>query len=337
MSDAVASTPSASSGGGASSASAPTSAPASTSTPSVSQTAASPAANGAPAQQPPAGATEAQKAEWRRKVKIDGREVEVGEQDIPAWLREAAGEEEALSTYRIRAAAQARMKEAAEQRKQSEAIMGRLRGDTMVEALLELHGGDHAKVDAAMERYYAQRLRESEMTPQQREHAKLQRELEQMRTEKQRHEEERKTAERARQRDEYAKRWQAEFPEALKSVRLPMNKATVARMVAHAREALAANQPIEPMELARNVAAEMREEWAAMHGEADDDSLLELIGEDRMKRLRQRDVERLKAQQAPAAPPPAPPRQPDGRFASTKGGEQPIVRTRDFFQKRRGF
>ncbi|HVK87945.1 MAG TPA: hypothetical protein VM513_27685 [Kofleriaceae bacterium] len=333
MSDAV-STPSAPSGGSAPAASAP-SAP--QSTPSTTQTAASPAANGPPStQQPPAGATEAQKAEWRRKVKIDGREVEVGEQDIPAWLREAAGEEEALSTYRIRAASQARMKEAAELRKQSESIMGRLKGDSMVDALLELHGGDAAKVDAAMERYYAQRLRESEMTPQQREHAKLQRELDQMRAEKQRHAEERQQAERARVRDEYAKRWQAEFPEALKAVKLPMNKATVARMVAHAREALAANQPIEPMELARNVAAELREEWGSLHGEMDVDAVLDLIGEERMKAVRARDIERLKASQAPAvAPAPvATPRDAStGRFQSK--GSAPPQSMRDFFKKRR--
>lgn len=337
MSDAP-TTPTAPASGGASPA------PAAPSAPSVPQAAAAPAANGPPptvaseaaANGPPAGATEAQKAEWRRKVKIDGREVEVDDREIPAWLREAAGEEEALSTYRLRAAAQARMKEAAELRKQSEAIMGRLKGDSMVEALLELHGGDAAKVDAAMERYYAQRLREAEMTPEQREKAKLERELADMRAERKRADEERQAAERARMRDEYAKRWQAEFPEAAKAAKLPWGKGTAKRMVAHAREAMAAGLEIDPAQIARDVAAEIREEWAALHGEMDVDGLLDIIGEERMRAIRARDVERLKAAQAPAAPPPAPtqPRDDSGRFAR-KSDERPVT-TREFFQRRRG-
>lgn len=337
MSDAAVSTPSAPSGGGAPAASAPTSAPQSTSTPSTAQTAASPAANGPPATgAPPAGSTEAQKAEWRRKVKLHGKEVEVSDREIPAWMREHFGEEEAVSLYRVKTAGMTALKEAAELRKQNEAALSRLKGEQLIDALVEINGGDLSVVDNLIAKHYEKRVREAEMTPQERERAKLQRELEQMRAEKQRHDEERRNAERARQRDEYAQRWQTEFPEAAKAARLPWTKATAARMVAHAREALAANEPIDVGSIARDVAAELREEWHALHGESDDDSLLELIGEERMKRIRARDVERLKASQAPVAPPAAPPapRRENGQFAPQK--DAPPMRTRDFFQKRRG-
>lgn len=327
------STPTAPSSGGA-----PAAPAAPASAPSVPSTAAAPAANSPPpatSGEPAANGAPPPKAEpWRRKVKVHGREIEVDDKEIPQWLRDAAGEDEALSLYRIKTAGMTSLKEAAEQRKQADAIMSRLKGDSMVDALLELHGGDAAKVDAAMERYYAQRLREAEMSPQEREHARLQREIAEMQQRKEAEQRERQEAEHARRKQEYAQRWQAEFPEAAKAAKLPWGKGTARRMVAHAREALAAGEQIDPQQIARDVAAELREEWHALHGEADDDSLLELIGDERMKRIRARDVERLKAQQAPAAPPPAPRNPETGQF-QRKADERPMS-TRDFFAKRRG-
>jgi hypothetical protein len=309
---------------------APSSAPASTSTP---------AANGPPpATSGEAAANSAPAAEWKRKVKIDGREVEVDSKELPAWFREAAGEEEALSTYRLRAAAQARMKEAAELRKQSEAVIGRVKNpEQMMDALLELHDGKQDAVDRAVEAYYAKRLRESEMTPEQRELEQYRRrEADRTRQEQERVEQQRQQ-EAARLREQYAKQWQAEFPEAAKGSKLPWSKPIAARMVQHARAALEAGEQVDAKAIARDVAAELREEWEAIHGSADDDALLGLIGEERMKRIRARDVERLKAAQMPPTPPPATreqspqPRNENGQFASQK-----LTSTRDFFQRRRG-
>jgi hypothetical protein len=289
------------------------------------------AASNAPA---PATGQQAPPAQERKvPVIIDGKRVEMTRREMADYLANDAPEDDVVSTYRLRAAAQARMKEAAEQRKAVEAQIARIKDpEQMMSALVEHHGGNQQAIDAAIEKYYRQRLAESEMTPEQRESAKMRAELEKYRGA----EEQRKEAAAAQRKTQLMQKaasdYRKSFGEAIESAKLPATPATMRRMAAHAEAALVAGVQRSAAEIAADVRAEMRQEWAELHGGMDDDGMLELLGEERLKRLRARDVERFKAAQAaavPAAPAAPVPRAPDGKFAPKSQS------TRDFFEKLR--
>jgi hypothetical protein len=318
---------------------APTAAPAAS--PAPSAPASSPGTSSAASSTPnaPAPATGQQSApaapatERKVPVIIDGKRVEMTRREMADYLANDAPEDDVVSTYRLRAAAQARMKEAAEQRKAVEAQIARIKDpEQMMGALIEHHGGNQQAIDAAIEKYYRARLAESEMTPEQRERAKMQAELDRYKSEETKRKEVAAQQRKTQLMQKAASDYRKSFGEAIASAKLPATPATMRRMAAHAEAALAAGVQRSAADIARDVREEMRAEWAELHGGMDDDGMLELLGEERLKRIRARDVERFKAAQAAAVAPvtaPSPPRAPDGKFAPKSQS------TRDFFEKLR--
>lgn len=311
---------------------APAAAPSTPATPSGAS-AATPATPNAPAaptgqQAPPVAA-----ADRKLPVIIDGKRVEMTRREYADYLANDAPEDDVVSTYRLRAAAQARMKEAAEQRKAIDAQIARIKDpEQMMSALIEHHGGNQQAIDAAIEKYYRQRLAESELTPEQREMAKLRAENERHKSEAQKRQEAAQAQRKQALTQKAAQEYRTSFVAAIEATKLPKTPATMRRMAAHAEAALAAGVQRSAAEIAADVREEMRAEWAELHGGMDDDGMLELLGEERLKRIRARDVERLKAQQAAAVTPAvtSTPRQSDGKFAP-KAPQS----TRAFFEKLR--
>lgn len=276
-------------------------------------------------------------ADKRLPVVIDGVKREMTRRELADYLANEADEEDVVSTYRLRAAAQARMKAAAEERKRVEREIARIKDpEQMMSALIEHHGGDHKKIDAAVEKYYKDRLAREQLSPAEREALELRQENERLRAEHQARQEREQAVRRQQMQKAAAEEYRKSFGEAIVAAKLPNTKHTLARMAAHAQAMLDAGVKPDAARIAADVRAELRGEWEAMHGSLDDDGMLELLGEERMKRIRQRDVERLKAAQAAVVPAvTASPRRPDGKFAS-KAETQAPRSMRDFFAKRRG-
>jgi hypothetical protein len=288
------------------------------------------AAGSAPANAAPAA------ADKRLPVVIDGVKREMTRRELADYLANEADEEDVVSTYRLRAAAQARMKAAAEERKRVEREIARIKDpEQMMSALIEHHGGDHAKIDAAIEKFYRDRLAREQMTPAEREALELRQENDRLRAEHQERQQREQAARREQLKRQASEEYRKSFGEAIVAAKLPNTKHTLARMAAHAQAMLDAGVKPDATRIAADVRAELRGEWEAMHGSLDDDGMLELLGEERMKRIRQRDVERLRAAQAAVVPAAsASPRRPDGKFAS-KAETQAPRSMRDFFEKRR--
>jgi hypothetical protein len=282
---------------------------------------------------------------WRSKVKVNGKEIDVSDKEIPAWFREAVGEEEAISTYRLRAAAQTSMKTAAEMRKESERILSSVKTpEQMMDALVRLYDGDRSKIDAAVEGFYTRLAKEQAMSPEQREAKRLREENARLKAEQ-----EARTKAEAEQRRETMRvkareQFQREFPPALEAVGLAAKtkdgkpSRALKLLAQHAMEAVNAGEAMDVARLAKDVATELREEWEALHGSLSEEQLLGLIGEERMAKVRAKDVERLRASQqatVPAVTSGVPQRAADGKFASREAAAKPAS-MREWFEKRRG-
>lgn len=309
-------------------------APSAPSTPTPSP-AASSSAPASPSIDASAASTPAAAA--KRKIIVNGSTMEVD--DVPQWLADSIGEDGALSLRRLRAAGQTSMQEAAKMRAEAEARLTRLKSpESMMEGLMELYGGNAEAIDAAMERFYTQRLREQEMTPEQRELAQLRREREQHTKTREQQESEAKAARSKAVREEYAAKGRAALPSALQAAGLPHTKVVVQRVAAAAQEAIRSGEDVDDVmngmdRIARSVKAEMLEEWRELHGAMDPEALAGILGDERLKALRARDVERLKAAQAGAAPAV---RAPDGRFAKpVAAAAETRVGTAQWFRDRR--
>lgn len=313
--------------------SAPAASPAAPSTPAatpstspvVSSTAAAPAAN-----EPP--------PKPKRAIVVNGQTREVD--DVPDWLVDGIGEDNALSLRRLRAAGHTAQQEAARIRQEAESRLARLKNpDSVMDGLMELYGGNAEAIDAAMERFYTQRLREQEMTPEQRELQQLRKQRDEQLKSRAQQEAEAKAAQSKAVREEYAAKARAALPDALKSVGLPHTKAVVQRIAAHARQLIESGEDADRVmtnmaSVARSVKAEMLEEQRELYGSMDGASLAELLGEEKLRALRAHDVERVKAAQAAAAPVV---RAPDGRFSSPAAAAngEPKVGLQEFFRRRR--
>lgn len=303
----------------------PTSAPSTTASPSM------PSAIGGDA---PSTSTPA--APVKRKIVVNGAALEVD--DVPQWLADSIGEDGALSLRRLRAAGHTSMQEAARLRAETEATLESLKSpEQMMAKLLSLHGNDPSAVDRAIEAYYTQRLREQEMTPEQRELAQLRREREESQKTRAQQEAEAKAARSKAVREEYATKAREALPGALQAAGLPHTKAVVQRVAAAAQEAIRSGEDVDAVmgdmaRIARSVKAEMLEEWRELHGAMDPEALAGLLGDEKLKALRARDVERLKAAQAGVAPAV---RAPDGRFAKTAPAPEQRVGTAQWFRDRR--
>lgn len=259
---------------------------------SNAESAKNPAQTGAQAAQGntnPAEMTRAEAREAIRKLKIqydDGKEEEVDEDEV-------------LKTYKERKnhqrVANKELQEGKAAKRQAEEFITKMKDKaTLFDAIKKL-GHDPRKLS---EEFLASVLDEEMMDPKDRELKTTKARLEE-------YEAKEKAAKEAEEKrlhqlevEKYKAQFNEQFVEALKNSKLPANKHTVSRMADWITRASRAKETITPAEAAKLVEQDLERENAAILASADPETLVRLLGEPTLQKIRAYDTSKLKNPEA---------------------------------------
>ncbi len=220
---------------------------------------------------------------------------------------EEASEEELLAAYSKVKAANKRFQEAAEERKmaaqakaEAEKIKESIKSDPW--SVLASLGIDSRK---AAEEFLIQQLERDAMSPEQKEAEELRRKLKEYEEKESRskqeaedrakkEQEEAERAEAQKLTEEITKSFEIEFQEALESSKLPRNPKLIAKMAEIMMDAEQEGYSISAKQAAKIVEKDIKMLKQALINDLDPDTLAEFLGEENIKKIRKRDVEKLK-------------------------------------------
>lgn len=210
------------------------------------------------------------------KVKIDGAEQEVSEEEL-------------LRGYQTASAAQKRMQEAAMSRKQVEEVINLLRKDPF-KVLTDPSLGINARELA--EKFLMQQL-EDEANPKDAENRKLKQQLEQIEEEKRlaRQDEEKRQAEVLIK--QHTENYTKDISNALETSGLPKTNHTVKRMAYYMAEGLKRGLDLSAKDVVDYVRNDYMNDVKELFSSSDGEILLKLLGEDVAKKIRKYDLSRV--------------------------------------------
>lgn len=218
------------------------------------------------------------KAEIRRyKVKIDGQESEVDEQEL-------------IRGYQIRKAADKKFAEAAMTRKQAEDFIAKLKTPAQLKNALEDLGYDPRQLAEA---YLGDQLNYELMTKEQKEayHAKI--ELQRYKEQEAQRKLEEEEKETGSITERTAMELQSSIIDILDSEKLPKKPSTVWRIARQMLINLDQGIDVSPRDVVYDVAREIKQEHQDLYGDLDGEQLLQLLGEDVAKKIRSHDLSRV--------------------------------------------
>jgi hypothetical protein len=261
-----------------------------------------------PAQSEPTG--EPSVSEIRKyKVKVDGNELEVDDQEL-------------VRGYQLSKTSYQRLEEAKKLQSQVEQFQELLDADPVkaLEHLAKQKGKNVGAYREAMERHLYDLIRQEQLSPQERERLALEEKVKA-------YEEEKKTAsERAEQEEmqrlqqHYQAEYDKQITEALNTADLPKTPATVRRMASLMQKNLQLGLDLQPAQIVKMVRDEYLEEQREILGKLDGESLLKFLGEDLATKIRKHDVAKLKAGQKTIAKPPTKQPEPAAPAGPKKNG-----------------
>lgn len=220
-----------------------------------------------------------EKEEQLYTVKVDGKEFEINEQEL-------------IRGYQLARTSNERLKVAQQHRQDVEKVLLTLKNDPLKILTNPALGLDFRKI---AEDYLIEQLKMEQMDPQQRAleqaRAELRREQEQIEAQKRLQEE----AEITRQTQVQAEIIDREFTTALQTAKIPKTPTVVKRMAELAQQALSAGYDPTAVELADMVRQEIIQAQREVMGAMDPSQIEELVGKDKMKAVRQADVQKAKA------------------------------------------
>lgn len=246
-------------------------------------------------------ATEGQQAEVAQETQA-ALEKQI-KKEIKKWQlksngkeREVTDEAELVRLAQLGLGANEKFEQAAKTRKQAEQVLELLQTNP-AEALKRL-GMDVRKM---AEDYLYQEIQAEQLTPEQKKVKDMETELEKYRAEKA--ETERKT------REDHITKLQAQYEvsiqdniiKSIEHYKLPNNPRTMARIAEYMAKALENGYMADPMDVAPRVRADLETEHKAMYSQYGVEDLLKIIGEDKLKQIRQYEVNKVKTK-APVAP-----------------------------------
>lgn len=237
----------------------------------------------------PAPASEEQKAAERKryKVKIEGNEQEVDEDELVAG-------------YQSRKASQRAWQEAAQVRKQITETFRKIKVNP-IEGLQELLKHPELGIDLRQvaKDMLVSEIEREQMTPEQRELADTRKELEAYRREKEEAERARVDEETAALRRDYAAKVEQEIVDAITPSGLPMSKFTFKRVVFYLKEGHKRGYKLTAADVVPLVRKDYEEEHRSFFSSYDDDKLESVLGDQVAERLSKRRIAKLKGQLAP--------------------------------------
>jgi hypothetical protein len=223
-------------------------------------------------------------AEARRKLKIDDQEVD--EEEVLKIYKERKGHQQAANKI---------LQEGKAAKKQAEEFVRMMKDKGKLFEAIQKLGHDPRSL---AEEFLAAQLEEEMLDPRERE-------LKQAKQKLQMYEEmeKAKKAETERRRDEelkkkYAEDYQKQFIDALKETQLPPTKPMVAEMAKYIHRAAKMNFEMTAKEAAQLVKEDLQNSYMHLYGEADAETLVRLLGDQALQKIRTYDTGKLKNPEA---------------------------------------
>ena len=203
------------------------------------------------------------------KVKVDDTELEVDEEEL-------------LRGYTHNKAADAKMRQAAEVRKQAEQFIEMVKRDP---SLLLKHPELGINYQQWIEEAHAQLMEEAMLPPEEKERRDMRSRLTQLEEEKRQYENERQAAELERLTEQYQQEYDKQFTEALQTSGMPKNNWTVARMAYYVQAAQEAGfDDVNAKDIVPLVREDYQNEIREMFGQSNDDTILDILGDKGVER-----------------------------------------------------
>lgn len=217
-------------------------------------------------------------AEIRKfKVKVDGQEMEVDENEL-------------LTGYQTRKAADKRFQEASELRKQSEEFAKLLKNDP-IKLLSDPRLGHNFREMA--EKYLYEQLQYESLSPQERELKEAKEKLQAYEKEEKSKKEAAEQAQRDELRSRYAQDYQSKIVAAIQTSGLPASEHTVKKMAFYMHEGLKRGYKLEPSDVIDLVREDYVTEQKQLFGGLDPAQIIEMLGPDLASKIRQHDIAKL--------------------------------------------
>ena len=200
----------------------------------------------------------------KHKVKIDGKEVEVGYDDL-------------IRDYQLGKASQQRMNEAAAVRKQAEELIALAKSDPRK---LLSHPNINADLRAFAETILAEHVQEQLLTPEQKEKRDMKKKLEQYENQEKEQKTNAEKAEYDRLYEHYNQEYSNQIITALDSSGLPKTPDTVKRMASYMKQALDKGINATTEQIVQLVKQDYLADVKALLGNATPESLIAMLGEE---------------------------------------------------------
>lgn len=217
------------------------------------------------------------------RIKVDGEEVELTRDEMIRYAQ-------------LGKAGQKRMAEAAQIKKEAMELVMLLKQDP--EAVLSDPAilGSREEVVKFAQKILAKQLEEESKSPEVREKERLERELEELRRQMREQEEQRQREEYERLVAQEEARLDKEVTEAIESSGLPKSPFVLKRMVDVLITAAENGKDISPKQAINIVRKEMMRDLKEFFGGTPEDLIEELIGSDRIKAIRKKQLAKIKSE-----------------------------------------
>lgn len=210
--------------------------------------------------------------------------------------REVRDEAELVRLAQLGLGASEKFEQAAQNRKKAEAIIDLFQKDP-AKALKAL-GHDVRKL---AEDYLYTEAQKQMMSPEQKEKAEIQEEIQRLKAEKEEMVKQQQEERIGKLQAKYEADIQTDIISAIDKYRLPKNPKTVARMAEYMASALENGYEITAQDIAPRVRQDLEEEHKSLFNHYDVEDLLKLLGGDQLKKIREYEINKVKAK-APVAP-----------------------------------
>lgn len=214
----------------------------------------------------------------RHKLKVDGQEIEVDEEELKRG-------------YSHQRAANKILQEGKLAKKQAEEFISMMKDKQKLFDVLKKLGHDPKQLS---EEYLGAMLEDEMMDPREKELKHAKSKLQQYAD----LEKKQKEAAEKRMNDslkaKYAEEFTTKFVDALKTERLPPTKGMVAEMAKYISRAAKLNFEMTPAEAAKLVKEDIERSHQNLYGESDAETLARLLGEQGLQKIRTYDTSRLK-------------------------------------------
>lgn len=220
----------------------------------------------------------AKEAIRKHKLKVDGEEIEVDEEELKRG-------------YTHQRAANKKLQEGLKAKKQAEEFVRLLKQDPLKVLSHPEIGHDVRKL---AEEYLAAQLEDEMLDPKEKELRTYKQKLEAYEAEKKKEQEAKEKAETERLKAEFSKKYSEEFVEALKTVDLPGTKEMVGQMARYIARAAAIKFPMTPIEAAKLVQEDEDVRIRHRLKNASPEQIAKILDEEGLQKVRTFDTARLK-------------------------------------------